>query len=78
MHTKTMKLTPTFPPDIKPVHFGIYEVTAIEDNGDVMYGFARFDGVWGCLYPTLWEAEHKPMDAFYASQSKYWRGILQQ
>lgn len=79
-----MKLSPVFPPHIKPVHAGVYMVSNFDDGFKNIAGdmptdplWARFDGeVWGCHYGSKQEAETSPMDAFYADQKKYWRGVI--
>lgn len=71
-----MQLTPLFPPEIKPVHHGVYAVCLYDGNEPSLHGYARFDGVWGCIYPTVEDAYQQPMDAFFASQRKHWQGLL--
>lgn len=75
-----MKMTPVFPHDIRPVHPGLYMVGVCKkdiDGDEPPYPkWAKFDGeVWGCSYVNKSEAETLPMDAFYADQSKCWRGV---
>jgi len=75
-----MKLTPTFPPEIKPARPGVYMVAANKEDIDgetpADPGYAKFDGeIWGCRYIRLLDAHEMPMDSFYADQSKYWRGL---
>ena len=80
---KQMKLTPIFPPDVKPHWPGVYMASSTHDGPGRISGerpkragYAKFDGeVWGCIYATKIEAETMPMDAFFATQSKYWRGV---
>lgn len=75
----SLYITKAFPPDIKPVHDGVYMVGDSLRELDNQRQFAKFeDGLWGTYYATIQEAYDLPMDCFYASQSKWWRGVTQE
>lgn len=57
-----MKKTPWFPPDVKPVHVGVYETTSLpEDHPHHYVVRTRWDGFhWGIGF-----------------QYRYWRGLAE-
>lgn len=75
-------LTKWFPPDIKPVHVGVYNVNNVnpKDPAAMCHLYAYWDGKrWGI-------SEFSPEDAYFykddhfvnsqANQNKYWRGLV--
>ena len=65
------KLGPWHPPEIKPVHAGVYETRAKNlDNG-----YSWWNGhSWGIQYPTPGRAcRERP---YLGLQNKQWRGVL--
>lgn len=74
---KSPKLTPIFPSKIKPHWPGVYQVGLSRRKLELVQAFAFFDGeIWGCSYKSVADAAACPMDAFFANQKKYWRGIV--
>ena len=66
------KMTPWFPPHIKPVHKGVYEVKFTKIAG-FYTGFATWNGKkWSRGSHNLLDDYHRNFDAL---QNKYWRGF---
>lgn len=68
-----MKLTEWFPPNIKPVHIGIYN-TSIPGNTDQFYSYWNGE-LWSGGYFKFAEAE-KYNKMIGMTQYKQWRGVL--
>ncbi|WP_334021343.1 hypothetical protein [Burkholderia orbicola] len=73
-------LTEWFPPEVKPIHVGVYQAcmevfTDRFGTSHIEYGFAKWDGQrWGAMHTDIKSAaELIPWHA--ASQSKSWRGL---
>jgi hypothetical protein len=66
-------MTPWFPPHIKPVHKGVYQIKYTGRDLHESYMLATWDGKkWSRGSYTLWDEHHRNFDA---SQKKYWRGF---
>lgn len=66
-----MEMTDWFPPDIKPVHSGVYQTEFAAGRGDL--GYSRWDGVhW--RYQYLSKAIAAGSEGI-GSQNKRWRGL---
>lgn len=72
-----MKLTPLYPPNIKPVRSGVYQTQLTPDakaayshwnNGTKHWG-------WGETNPSLTETYPQGSSAY---QNKYWRGLTKE
>lgn len=73
---KMTEMTPWFPPHIKPVNVGVYEIkyTSKSTNGDPRV-YATWNGLrWSSGSYNLWDEYHKQFDA---NQNKYWRGFTE-
>jgi len=67
------KMTPWFPPHIKPVHKGVYEIKYTERGLYDSYMWATWNGSkWSSVSYNLCDEYHKQFDA---NQNKYWRGF---
>jgi len=70
-----MKLTPWFPPDVKPVRSGVYERQMPDGWGKYSYWNAKekWWGAWG------WTIEIATKNAKYQSSLQYqrWRGLAE-
>jgi len=67
------KMTQWFPPHIKPVHRGLYEIKYSERGLYESYMWAFWDGKkWSSAAYKKSEDFHKQFDA---NQDKYWRGF---
>jgi hypothetical protein len=65
-------MTPWFPPNIKPMHVGVYPAAISVDRG-----FAHWNGrKWGCLWATKKHAKSAPAYDL-ARQDKSWRGFTE-
>lgn len=68
------KLTDWFPPWMKPVRRGVYQVRHTV-KGIVSEGFAYWDGfMWQILRNTIKEADG-PHNYISSQQNKSWRGL---
>lgn len=69
------KLTPWFPPDVKPVHHGVYQVRAPGD--DENFDWSLFDGEWRCYCSTAENAAKEAGDTYvsYFAGEDEWRGL---
>lgn len=68
------KMTPWFPPHIKPVHVGVYPVK-FGDDGDICY--AAWNGnkwSWFELSPR----GQRFRNFQFTNQNKYWRGFIEE
>jgi hypothetical protein len=71
-----MKFTPWFPPEIKPVHVGVYPIKMPYTLGE---GFAYWSGVhWGNYQrsPELAQTYGDGND-LCTTQNKVWRGLAE-
>ena len=78
MAKKKAKVTGWFPPHIKPVHVGVYQVKF--NNGPRAYeGYAFWCGGWGSLSTTRDGAERFfiSIGTDGAHQNKTWRGLAE-
>jgi hypothetical protein len=67
------KMTDWFPPHIKPVNKGVYEIKYTGKGSHESYMWATWNGKkWSSGSHNLWDEYHKQ---FYANQNKYWRGF---
>lgn len=69
---KKFKLTPWFPPEIKPVHVGFYHIGKLDfdPRNDIFYE-AHNNSYWD---GKSWLAPISRIKSYY--QNRYWRGIL--
>ena len=68
------KMTPWFPPHIKPVHKGVYEVKFTPKGLHESYWYAAWNGKrWSRV--ARYEEMARFHSNFDASQNKYWRGF---
>jgi hypothetical protein len=69
-----MEETNWFPPQIKPVHEGVYK-TEHTIKGQVFFGFSKFEkGLWSYREPTIEKAAHS-RPSYVALQHKWWKGL---
>jgi len=67
------EMTPWFPPHIKPMHKGVYEIKYTGKGSHESYMWATWNGnKWSSGSYNLWDEYHKQFDA---NQNKYWRGF---
>lgn len=76
MSKKQPKLTPWFPPDVKPAHVGSYQT---EDDPSVLghfnHGYQWWDGkAWG-LFELTHHAAATSGHTRSSFQDNYWRGL---
>jgi hypothetical protein len=70
------EMTPWFPPHIKPVHKGVYEVKYTERGSHESYMWATWNGKkWSRGSHELADVFHTQFDA---NQDKYWRGFTKE
>ena len=74
--TDDMK-TEWYPPEVKPVHSGVYEISySPKSSNKALHGFAHFDGeLWGWKQETAERAEKFPVRRVDNIQNKHWRGL---
>jgi hypothetical protein len=66
------KLTPLFPPNVKPVHVGVYP-SRLPEEYNYEEGYSHWDGItWGNQYATPPEANKRGL---CGEQEKMWRGL---
>jgi len=71
------KMTPWFPPHIKPVHKGVYEVKYTPESEHESYVYAAWNGKqWS--RPAHYEEMKSFHSNFDALQNKYWRGFTKE
>ena len=71
------KMTPWFPPHIKPVNVGVYEVKFTSKGEHESYMYAAWNGErWsrGARYEEMGRFHSN----FAADQNKYWRGFTKE
>jgi hypothetical protein len=70
------EMTPWFPPHIKPVHKGVYEIKYTERGLHESYMWATSNGKkWSRGSHELADVFHTQFDA---NQDKYWRGFTKE
>jgi len=72
------KMTPWFPPHIKPVRKGVYEVINGYRLSHTLPIYARWDGLeWS---NSSYHAHHPELHytSYRAYQNKYWRGFTKE
>jgi len=71
------KMTNWFPPHIKPVRKGIYQIKYTKKQNPAYRAmYATWDGThWSTGSYNLWDEYHKQ---FYANQKKFWRGFTEE
>ena len=68
------KMTKWFPPHLKPVRKGVYEVKFTPKNSSESYMYAAWNGKrWSRV--ATYEEMHLFHQNFDALQNKYWRGF---
>ena len=71
------QMTPWFPPHIKPVRKGVYEIKYTGKGPHESYMWATWDGVkWSVGSYKLSDDNHK--DFYVANQKKFWRGFTEE
>lgn len=73
-----MKMTPWFPPEIRPVHVGEYEVRSVWNYAVLL---RWFDGeFWSCVYSPDEPKEMRIRERQYVSayQEITWRGLAKE
>ena len=69
-----MKLTPWFPPEVKPVHVGVY----MSDDTPLGPWFRYWNGKqWGAAAKTIDKAMELETISFACQENK-WRGLLRE
>lgn len=74
-----MRLTRIFPPNIKPVHIGVYSTTSRRSCGFRIYQHWNGES-WGMTCSTIDEALREGTHIFRHSsifQNNYWRGCTE-
>ena len=67
------EMTKWFPPHIKPVREGIYEIKYTPKNLHVSDMYATWNGArWSVGSYNRWDYNHTDFDG---NQNKYWRGF---
>lgn len=70
-----MKLTPWFPPDVKPVHVGWYETNnGIGPNGHSYWRGFKWSGTYFRNFSLV---ELRSLNYSGAVQRKHWRGLAE-
>ena len=84
MTIEILNTTETFPPDVLPVHRGVYLTRPVDPETKVcgrdrwLYSFYdSTDKIWGCEAWTPEDATAHPEFEF-ADQSKEWRGLAEE
>lgn len=68
-----MKLTPIFPPHIKPVRVGVYKTTC-DDSAEIPAYFSYWSGRrWSC---ACYSIEYVGSQRRSLYQNKSWQGLL--
>jgi len=71
------KMTPWFPPHIKPVYEGVYEVKFTPKGSSESYLYAAWNGKRWSRVATYEQMAHWHSN-FDALQNKYWRGFIKE
>ena len=69
------KMTPWFPPHIKPVHEGVYEVFNGYRLSHTLPIYARWDELEWSNSSYLTHHDELHYTSYGASQNKHWRGF---
>jgi hypothetical protein len=70
-------MTDWFPPHIKPVRVGVYEIKYIGKGSHESYMWATWNGKkWSSGSYNLSDGNHKNFDV--ANQKKFWRGFTKE
>ena len=70
------EMTDWFPPHIKPVHKGVYEITFTSRHNMYAPMYATWNGEkWSSGSYNLCDKFHQ---LFNANQNKYWRGFTEE
>ncbi len=73
------RLTPVFPPNIRPARAGVYKIATIQGAPTKYPWYAYWDGrLWGWCAPTPAGALLGRRDAHRANQNRCWQGLTQQ